>query len=32
LQLTGAPSIAVFAYSDLLIAAFNARIAPTARS
>jgi hypothetical protein len=35
LQLTGARSkevIAVSAYSDLLIAEFNAHIAPTARS
>jgi len=32
LQLTGAQSIAVVAYHDLLIANVNAHIAPTARS
>jgi len=32
LQLTGAPSIVVVAYSDLLIIGVHAHIAPTARS
>jgi len=32
LQLTGAPSIAVSAYHDLLIVSSSAHIAPTARS
>jgi hypothetical protein len=32
LQLTGAPSIVVVAYSDLLIIGVNAQLDPTARN